>query len=809
MNNRHLLLQFFTFFSLILASSVAVFAQGNGSIKGHVSTSDNRPAENVTIFLKQGQAAAITDEQGNFLISRVRAGVYALRASAVGLTSSEQQVTVVAGETAEVWFTLAESASTLRDVVVSSGKINPLYKRKSESVARLPLQNLENPQSYVTINKDLLKMQVITNFNDALKNSSGLDKLWTSTGRAGDGAAYYTLRGFATQPTMVNGVAGVTNGDIDPTNIESIEVIKGPSGTLFGGALTNFGGLINILTKKPIDTIGGEVSYTTGSYNLNRLTADIYGPVSKDKKLLARFNGAYNYRGTFQDAGFGKSFMLAPSIEYNASERLKINLDAQFYNYEGTNPLSIFLNRARPLIARTPDELQFDYYKSYTNNDVTVKTPTVNVSGRVSYKISDQWTSQTSFSRGYRKSDGYYQYVMYTGASDTLISRLAAKQNAASDVMNVQQNFVGDFQIAGLRNRLVVGVDYLRQENDNFTSPYVTFDQVNTSLAADPRYGQINRIKIDDKIAASTAAYTNNNTVSYVYSAYASNVLNVTDQLMAMASIRVDRFDNRGSYNKATGQNSSAYKQTAWSPKFGLVYQIVPERVSLFGNYMNGFRNVAPVTQPLPDISGVLKPQHANQIEGGVKLQAFNNMLNLTASYYDISVSNMTTAESVVRDGQTYNITVQRGTQESKGFELDLVSNPVQGLNVVAGYSYNDSKLTKSSPVDEGLRPVSAGPKSLANLWLNYIFTKPALKGIGLGFGGNYGSENKITNNTVTGAFTLPSYTVLNAALSYNAKTWRVGLKVDNLSNEKYYKGWTTVEMQMPRSILASLSMRF
>lgn len=787
----------------------SILAQGIGAIKGQVRTSDDRPAENVTVFLRQGQAAALTDEKGNFYISRVRAGAYTVRVSAVGLTSAQQEVRIVAGETLNVTFTLAESSASLRDVVISSGKINPLYKKKSESVARMPLQNLENPQSYVTINKDLLKMQVVTNINDALKNSSGIDKLWTSTGRGGDGAAYYALRGFATQPTMVNGVAGVTNGDIDPASIESIEVIKGPSGTLFGGALTNFGGLINIVTKRPVDTLGGELAYTTGSYNQNRLTADLYGPVSKDRKMLARFNGAYNYRGTFQDAGFGKSFLAAPSFEYNPTERLKINIDAQFYNYEGTNPLSIFLNRARPLIAQTPDQLQFDYYKSYTNNDVTVKTPTINVSGRVSYKISDQWTSQTSFSRGYRKSAGFYQYVMYLGGSDTLITRMAAKQNSASDVLNAQQNFVGDFLIGGLRNRLVVGLDYLRQENDNFNSPYVQFDQVNTSLPADPRYGQINRIKIEEKIAASTAAYTNNNSVNYVYSAYASNVLNITDQVLAMASIRVDRFDNRGSYNKATGQNSNAYKQTAWSPKFGLVYQILPEKLSLFGNYMNGFRNVAPVVQPLPDISGVLKPQHANQLEGGIKLQAFNNMLNLTASYYDISVSNMTRAESIVRNGQTYNITVQSGTQESKGFELDLISNPFRGLNIVAGYSYNDSKMTKSSPADEGLRPVSAGPKNLANLWLNYIFTQSTLKGVGLGFGGNYGSENLITNTSVTGAFTLPAYTVLNAALSYNARTWRAGLKVDNLSNEKYYKGWTTVEMQMPRSILANLSVKF
>src|SRR5690606_957799 len=113
--------------------------------------------------------------------------------------------------------------------------------------------------------------QNITNFNDALKNATGITRLWESTGRGGDGAEYYSMRGFAVQPTMVNGLPAINNGTIDPANVESIEVIKGPSGTLFGSPNVSYGGLINITTKKPYMKDGGAFSYTMGNFGMNRL----------------------------------------------------------------------------------------------------------------------------------------------------------------------------------------------------------------------------------------------------------------------------------------------------------------------------------------------------------------------------------------------------------------------------------------------------------------------------------------------------------------------------------------------------------
>nr|WP_226904950.1 TonB-dependent receptor [Pedobacter schmidteae] len=791
-----------------------------GSIKGTVRTKDGKAAEFVTIGIK-GVKSAQVDARGNYLLKDVEAGNYKLVASFVGRIVQQKEVTVVAGQTVSVDFELTESNEQLEEVVVNGGSTNKFAVKKTTTAAKMPLGNLENPQIYTTIPKTLLTEQMVTEFSMALKNSPGIYKVQGSRGINTDGASSYTMRGFRTEASLVDGVPSQTNGEIDPVNVERVELVKGPSGTLYGGAVVAFGGLINIATKKPLDTLGGELNYTTGSYGLNRISADVYGPVNKDKKLLFRMSAAYQNQNSFQDAGFKKTVFAAPAFEYRVNEKLTLNLNASFYESKGTSTPSIFLNRARKFIATTPEELNYDWQRSFTSNDIVMRNPTVNVRGQITYKISDQWTSQTIYSSNSRKSDGFYQYQFIRGAaSDEMLERNVSLQNTVNTATNIQQNFVGDFKIVGLRNRLVVGLDYLNQTINNNNSPYLVFD--NTSgITGDANYTRISRLAIEAGLDSLARLYkqdpkkynfppTKNNTKSNIYSAYASNVLNVTDKLAAMLSLRIDRFENRGTNNQITNTLvlNSSYMQTAISPKFGVVYQVLKDKVSVFGNYMNGFAYVQPVTQP-DGSSGTFKPQQANQFEAGVKMELFEGKLSFTASAYDISVKNMTRSEQITVGGTNYNITVQNGTQKSKGVELELITNPIEGLNIIAGYSYNDSKLVKATTQTEGRRPPSAGPALLMNSWISYAIPHGELKGLGLGTGINYIGEHKTSNTLTTGVFTLPSYIMATATVFYDKPQYRLGVKVDNLADEKYFAGQGVLTPQMPRTIAGSITFKF
>ncbi|PWK20057.1 iron complex outermembrane receptor protein [Arcicella aurantiaca] len=794
----------------IMLVSIATLLQSmaqSGVIKGQIQTHDGKPAEAVNVQLSNTNKGTISNADGVYRIERVKSGNYTLKVSLIGLETKEQKIEVKAGQTLTVDFTLAETANQLQEVVISAK--NQFAQKESDYIAKMPIKNLENPQAYNVVSKELLKEQLITSFDDAIKNAPGVNRLWTATGRGGDGAGYFSMRGFSVQPTMINGVAGQTNGGIDPANIERIESIKGPSGTLFGSSLISFGGLLNIVTKKPYESFGGEASYSMGGFDLSRLTLDINTPIGTDQTALFRINGATNYQGSFQDAGFRQSSFVAPSLTYKVNDKLSLNITTEYMTQTGTNPLMIFLNRTRKLIATNPSELQFDYKRSYTSNDITITNNTLNIFGQANYTISDKWTSQTNISRSVRKSDGYYSYIMYRQATnDTLVNRFISNQNATGTTTNIQQNFIGDFTIGKIRNRLIVGLDYLQLVTHNNSTDYIQFDQVNTSKANDTRYALLTKAALDAKLAVNTAP-TKSQTDSRTYSAYLSDVVNINEKLMLMMSLRFDHFENIGTTNFATGITTGNYNQSAVSPKLGIVYQLLKDKVSLFGNYMNGFRNVAPVIQPLADLDGTFKPQQANQYEGGVKLDLLQSRLSLTASYYDIMVNNMTRSEVLIRDGKQYNVTVQDGSQQSKGVEFDLVANPINGLNIVLGYAHNDSKQLKVAESLLNRRPTSAGPADLVNFWASYTFIDGKIKGLGLGFGGNYVSKNEITNNAITGVFTLPSYTVLNATVFYGIQKFRIGLKVDNLTNKEYFGGWSTVEPQMPRRLMGSVTFKF
>ncbi|MBC9794673.1 TonB-dependent receptor [Sinomicrobium weinanense] len=810
-------------FIAILGFSVTALAQ-TGTVRGTVTFANNTPIEYVTITIGQNGTAkgALTNNRGAYEITGVQPGAYLLKASSVGLKTREIRIVVRDNETTTVPnIVLTEQQEMLDEVVVEGHKANKYAKKESVYVSKLPLKDLENPQVFNSIGSELLEDQVVTDFNDALKNAPGISLLWEPTGRGNDGAGYFSIRGFAVQPTMVNGLPALTNGSPDLANTDRIEVIKGPSGTLYGSSLISYGGLINIVTKKPFDTFRGNISYTAGSYGQNRVTVDVNTPLNREKDIFLRVNSAYHTQNSYQDAGFRRSFYIAPSLSYQVNDRLSFNINTEIYNGRATNQTMLFLDRGNPLKVHNIDELNYDHKRSYTSNDLYIDNPTFSLQAQMNYKINDQWTSQTSFSSSSTKSSGYYSYLYESttraedDASTTLddgivLTRYLSKQNSETVGTDIQQNFIGDFKIGSLRNRLVVGLDYLKTDVSDNSSPYTTNGLV--YIGTDIETFNRDILGIDDPenftddtgvlTQAGTDALLANSqinpsrTVQEVFSAYASDVINILPELSAMASLRVDRFWN------------DTFNQTTFSPKFGLVYQPVLDKVSVFANYMDGFTNLAPQTEVTNGNRTMrsFKPEHANQFEVGTKLNLFNDKFTASLSYYDIKVTDKTLRNDI--DGINYYYT-QDGEQRSKGFETTINANPVPGLNLIAGYSYNDSKLEEGAVDFKGRRPEEAGPVNMANFWAGYQFTGGKLEGFGVGFGGNYSGENKIMNRNLSGTFTLPEYTILNASVYYGIKDFRITLKINNITDEEYYKGWSTLNPQWTRTVSANFSYTF
>jgi iron complex outermembrane recepter protein len=791
-----LLIQLFTLFIVTFVARAAT-DEPKGTIKGTIITAKNEPAANVSVMLKGTSYGAVSDENGRFQF-RAPGGKYTLIVSHVGLKNQEIPVEVVNGKTTTVpQITVNISVSTLNEVNVVGNKTNKFATQRTYDVAKMPLNNLENPQVYSTIGADLIAEQNITTVDAALKNAPGVQTMWEATGRGGDGGSYYNLRGFATQSLLRNGIAGNVTNTVDAVDVERIEVVKGPSATLYGNTMSSYGGLINRITKKPYDDFGGEVSYTAGSYGLNRVTLDVNSPLDSAKKVLFRLNTAGTYNGSFTNNGFSRTLAVDPSLTYKATDRLTINFDAEIYTSENTLPPFFFFGTsAANLGTDFADRLPLQYRQSYNAGNLVQSSVNDNFYGQVDYKISDHWRSQTNISSTYSYSNGFGPYY-YLLSRDTIGRYDQSTQHSSKYVFEAQENINGDFHIGKLRNRFVGGLDftdvnskqmYLEGYLDNVPDQGVNYLGFNKNAM--------------DAIYSSPANYS---TFPFMfknmdYSAYASDILNITDKLLAEAALRVDYFDNKGSYDPSTGVTSGAYHQTALSPKFGLVYQLLKDQVSLFGNYQNGFSNENGV-----DFNhNPFKPEEANQLEGGAKFDLFDGKLSSTVSYYDIKVKN-----TIIPDPSHPNFSLQNGSQVSRGIETEVIANPFTGFNIIAGFTHNTSFYTNADPTIEGRRPPTAGSPNNANLWVSYRLPNGALKGLGLGVGGNYASNNAVLNSTTQGVFYLPEYYIFNTNAFYDWSKFHFSFGVNNFTNREWWTGYTTMNPQMLRQFVGSVAFKF
>ncbi|MCW3465348.1 TonB-dependent receptor [Chitinophaga nivalis] len=810
--SKHAGLMMILSFFFLLPYTLFAADEQNGVIKGKLVTTDGKAAADVVVLLKETNETTVSDADGTFVFEQVKPGTYQLEVTLMGYNTVTEQVTVQTGKTTQVKLKLDVSSKALKEVVIT-GSHNKLIKTTSQDVAKMPIKNLENPQVYSTITKDLLQQQLVFSVDDALRNAPGLARMWDATGRGGDGGGYYNMRGFIVQSKLRNGLAGNVTAKIDAYNLESVEVIKGPSATLFGNNLTSYGGLINRVTKKPYDHFGGEVSYAMGSYGFNRVSADVNTPLDKANDVLLRVNTAYNYEGSFRDNGFNKNFSFSPSLSYRINDRLSFLFDAEFSTGQNTG-LGVYFfpfnQRVAALGTDRADKLSIDYKRSYASNDLYQTARNTNLYGMMTYKINEQWKMSTHIAATNSYSDGPspYFYLLSdeaaTGVKGAVGNNYISRndqftKDSRDNIIEIQHNFNGDFKIGNLRNRFVGGLDFFQQKSNQFFGGGA-YDTIRTTGTI-PGYGNFNRRNLD-------TLYNNHGYASTypirlmtnTYSAYVSDLLNITDNLMVLAALRIDYFDNKGNFNEAAGTYQGGYQQTALSPKFGIIYQPVKEKVSLFANYQNGFSNKTGADKN----GNGFKPEQANQIEGGVKLLLLDGKITSTISVYNIKVKNIVRA-----DPSAPNFSIQNGTQVSKGAEVEIIANPVRGLNIVAGYAYNDATFVEGEASVTGLRPSTAGSPTMANLWVSYRISTGVARGLGIGFGGNYASDNKVVNDHALGAFILPAYTVLNGSIFYEQARFRFGLKMDNITNKKYWIGYTTVNPQPLRSVTGSIAFKF
>ncbi len=757
------------------------------AILGCITDSNGKPLPYATIAAQGTPFGTTSNEDGCFILN-LKPGKYNLVFSYTGYNNKNQSV-IINPQDRDLdlgQLQLTKTSQKISEVTIQSTR-NAIHTEESQYIAKLPIKNLENPQVYSTVSDKLLAQQLATTLDDAVKNIPGAGV----PVRYNQNRIVFFSRGFLTQPKFRNGLAAFIQTSIDPVNIERIEAIKGPSATLFGSSVVSYGGLLNRVTKKPNANSSVDIKYLAGSWNLNRLTLDLNKPLTGDNKLLFRLNGAYHLENSFQDAGFNNSFAFTPSFSYKVSDKVTMLLDIEYGHNTGTSPIRFTpytSNGGRISIA----DMGIDYKRSFASNDVAYDANSLNIFYKIDADMGKHWKSQTAISRTFSEFSGYTSQLK--GRSDTTLRAQVTTGEYKYYSTDIQQNFIGTFTGLGLHHKFVFGLDYYHyasiRNTANANSATIDFTSDLTDY-----YLTYNKAYIDTQSQSASRRIQNINRDTY--SAYASDLIDITNNLSALLSLRLDYFKDNGTYDVNTASTSGEYDQTALSPKLGLVYKVLPEKVSVFANYMNGFSN-----QNGTDKEGnTFKPENAIQYEGGVKADIWKNKLSGYISYFDILV------KDVVRDDpDDADYSIQDGEQENKGYEFQINAQPVKGLSLLAGYAYTDSKYTKADEDVQGLRPASAGAQKTINYWINYNLPESWIPRVHIGFGGNYGSESYQTN-THSAQVIIPSYSTMNASIGWESKHINIAVKMDNLTNEKYWS--YRLAPQNPRRFVGTVSCRF
>ena len=659
-----------------------------------------------------------------------------------------------------------------QDIVVTG--IRPLVGGK------IPMSVRDTPQSVNVIPQRLLQDQSTTRLEDALKNVPGV------TLNAGEGAARgdtINIRGFsAYNDFFLDGIRDAAVYVRDPFNLESIEVLKGPSATLFGRGST--GGAVNQVSKAPTLAPLHVINADIGTNDEYRATLDMNQPIGPNAAI--RFNAmGESSHVTDRDYVKNRHWGVAPELSFGIGEPTSITM-AYLHLSEHDVPDSgiPFVNGAPAPVRRS------NFYglaSDHADSDVDIGTvlirhefnPAISITNTLryaNYAFNYQFDAPNfgNVANGGQGAPGPTRSL-----AGILVGRDSPSSSGVQTNLTDQLDLTIRFHTGILHHTLVAGIELARQTNDlnRVNNPFNNNNNwiPETSLL-DPDADQPRPFEPVTKIQR---------TVADSEAAYATDTINIGRHFDLIAGVRLNRF--AANYRQTTLQSgailSLSHTDVVASPRLALIFKPTSWQ-NFYFSYGTSFDPSAEALT-LTTATANLGPVKATTYEVGSKTSLLDGGLLLTAALFRTEVNN-----AQINDPENPAITVLQGNERVQGFELGATGHITPRLEITAGYTYLDGvtsgTMGRTLPVvtyTDALIPNLA--RNAANLWAEYDIAKRWE--VGLGF--NY-LDRRAGNIVPAGTppAIVPSYVVWNAMTSFKLND-RLKLQVNaiNLFNKLYY----------------------
>ena len=668
--------------------------------------------------------------------------------------------------------------------ILVTGAQDDYYAPDASTATRTDTPILEIPQSIQVIPQQVLDDQQVTRLDEALQNASGV--IYNGTDTFSD--VNYSIRGFVGSPVLQDGFRQYDFVEIpEVANIERIEVLRGPAAILYGEIQP--GGVINLVSKKPLADPFYEAEFQVGSYGLIRPQIDISGPINDSGSLLYRLNAVYSRRDGFRDFDQEfEQFFVSPIVTWKVSDRTNFTLDLQISKRERPQDFGTVafgdgvIDTPRDRIFNEPDDfLQRDFFS---------------VRFALDHQFNDDWSIRNAFrfTDSSVFSDRLSIPIAFNEATGDL-RRVFALDDFESQNYALQTNIVGEFATGLIDHTLLFGLDLTRTNTSRFARANFTPFIINVF---DPEYG-VDRPELD------TLLFDRQFEIDRL-GIYLQDQIQIFDNLNLLVGLRYDTVEQRVDNVPALFYPGGDLTQNddALTPRVGIVYQ-PSEDLSLFASYSQSFN---PNVDEVAADGNPLEPERGEGFEVGVKAE-LSDALIATLAYFDITKQNVATQDP---DFPGLGVSIATGEQQSRGFEFDVTGQILPGWNIIASYAYTDAEVSEDETIRIG-NQLPGIPLHNANIWTTYEIQDGSLQGLGFGIGFNYVGERQ---GDFINSFEADNYFLTNAAVFYRRDNWRLALNFKNLFDVNYTSSTSNFGSRTsagspgePFTVIGSISVRF
>lgn len=625
---------------------------------------------------------------------------------------------------------------------------------------------IEIPQSISVITRDRLDDQGAESISDALRYTPGFfGEAFGNDSRVD----FLRYRGFdeGGVGTFQDGLqlrsSGFAEYKPELYGAQRVEVLRGPASVLYGQS--GPGGLVNIATKRPPSELLAEVAVEGGNFDRLEGRFDIGGPVFGGDSAFFRLTGLAREAETQVDFVDDDRRFIAPAFTWKPREDTSITLLASFQD-DKTGSTNQFLPRVGTVDSNPNGTISTSRLTGEPDFDRFDRT-TYSLGYLFEHEINDSITIRQNARYNDLHSDTETFFgVDFADVNQSTLARVPFVVDSSAESFGVDTHAQFEFASDFVEQKILAGFDfqyYNFDERQRTGEAFLGSPTLSLINLFDPVYGT----PIDVSAIPTTA---NAKIVQEQYGVYLQNQVTIDENLIVSLGGRVDfvssdeknRFDNT-----RTKQDDAEF-----SGRIGAVY-LTDLGLAPYINYAESF---TPVIGLAAD-GEPFDPETGEQIEAGVKYQPPGTNSSVTLAAFQITRQNVITPATGVPGS------VQTGEVRSRGIELEGVASLDFGLDLIAGYTFQNVEVTESNRAnEEGNRPAGI-PAHLASLWAFYTFQDGPLKGLGLGGGARYKGE---TQGDSRNTFTVDDFLLFDAAARYEWQNFSFAVNATNIFDNRH-----------------------